>query len=170
MREKSRFCHEGKDHGSTVREKFVVLGIGNRLMGDDGIGNDLVRALKNRGAFPELRLEEGETDINFCLDILDEVERVILIDATYTGKSLGTISAYQMDNAFYQDLPDIDFQHNFSLLQAMKTYGCEKEGLLIGVEAASVTYRLGLSEEIKEKFPRILESVEGIISEYINNL
>ncbi|QOX64519.1 hydrogenase maturation protease [Anoxybacterium hadale] len=152
---------------SGAMKPLTVLGIGNRLMEDDGIGNYVVKELRDRESFPMLRLEEGETDTEFCLDVLEETERIILIDAAHTGNLPGTVSVFQMDDEFFRGVAEAAMAHNYSILQAMKTYGCERAGLLIGIEAASVNCRIGLSEVMKEKFPRIVDVVAGHIENYL---
>ncbi|MDF2656225.1 MAG: hydrogenase maturation protease [Bacillota bacterium] len=148
----------------------VVLGIGNTLMEDDGVGNYIVEELKTRGVFPGLRLEKGETDTEFCLDVLEETEKIILIDAVHMGNPPGTVSIFELDNEFFQSLPSAGMAHNFSLFHGMKLYGCQREGLLIGIEAASVNCRFGLSEELTEKMPRIVDTVTRQIESYLTDI
>lgn len=148
---------------------LTVLGIGNRLMEDDGIGNYVVKELRDRATFPSLRLEAGEVDTEYCLDVLEEAEKIILIDAAHTGNLPGTISVFQMDTEFFSGVAEAGMAHNYSLLQAMITYGCERAGLLIGIEAASVNCRIGLSEEMTKKFPRIVDAVASQIQNYLKD-
>ena len=155
--------------GGAVNSRTVVLGLGNILMEDDGVGNYIVEELKTRSKFPGLRLESGETDTEFCLDVLEVAEKIILIDAAQTGSPPGTVSVFELNNEFFQSLPSAGMAHNFSLLHGMTIYGCQREGLLIGVEAASVNFRFGLSEELTEKLPGIIDAVTNQIESYLKD-
>ena len=157
-------------YGSVIGSGTVVLGIGNTLMEDDGVGSYVVEELKKRGTFPGLRLENGETDTEFCLDVLEESEKIILIDAAHTGNPPGTVSVFELDNEFFQSLPSVAMAHNFSIFYGMKLYGCQREGLLIGIEAASVNCRFGLSAELTEKLPGIVDAVSLQIVSYLTNM
>jgi hydrogenase maturation protease len=173
MKLEAAFGRSAMEHdaalGSGATKLITVLGIGNQLMEDDGIGNYIVKELRDRAVFPELRLEEGETDTEFCLDVLEETEKIILIDAAHTGNLPGTVSVFQLDKDFFKAVPEAAMAHNYSLLQAMKTYGCERAGLLIGIEAASVNCRIGLSMVMAEKFPSIVDAVAGQIQNYLKD-
>ena len=53
-------------------KEVLVLGIGNRLMMDDGIGVLVVEELKKRNTNPYIRYIIGETDTYFCMNQMEE--------------------------------------------------------------------------------------------------
>ena len=148
-------------------KKITVLGIGNRLMEDDGVGNYVVDELKSRGAFSELRLSAGETDTEYCLSEIGDAEKIILIDAALTGAQPGTISVYRLDRGLLPEMPGPVQHHNFNLLYAMRANCCEKEGILIAIEASAVGFRPGLSNELQKKFSKIVDKVYREIENYL---
>jgi len=148
-------------------KQSVVLGIGNRLMGDDGIGNCVVEELIRRNAFPDLRLIVGETDTDYCIDELKDADNVILIDASNQGREPCSVTVFSIADTI-KELSSSLCPHNFSLIHAMKRQTFRREGILIAIEACSITYRLGLSPGMQEQFPRIVDHVYQRIETYLN--
>jgi hydrogenase maturation protease len=69
-----------------------VLGIGNLVMTDDGVGVRVVHLLEERFRFPaEVTLLDGGTLGLDLLPKLEGVDRLIVLDAVETGKEPGTV-------------------------------------------------------------------------------
>jgi hydrogenase maturation protease len=91
----------------------LVLGVGNLLMGDEGVGVHVLRALENEEPVVGVRLLDGGTGgINILMEF-DGVSDVILIDATRDGKPAGSITFLQPENV--GDLPRGLGAHDFGL-------------------------------------------------------
>jgi hydrogenase maturation protease len=82
---------------------LVVIGIGNLLLGDDGIGVHVVRALGDRAARGEVtlpagtRLLDGGTLALGLLDEMDGARALVLVDAVDVGAAPGTIVTLRGD-------------------------------------------------------------------------
>jgi hydrogenase maturation protease len=72
-----------------------VLGVGNVLMGDEGVGVQVLRRLELEPSVPGVRLLDGGTGGVNLLAEFDGVTAVILIDATRDGRPAGTITYLQ---------------------------------------------------------------------------
>ena len=69
----------------------VVIGVGNPLMGDDGLGLAVLEALRGGWGFsPEVELVDGGTWGMNLLHIIEDAERLILLDAVQAGIAPGT--------------------------------------------------------------------------------
>ncbi|HTL68860.1 MAG TPA: hydrogenase maturation protease [Lacunisphaera sp.] len=76
-------------------DRVLVLGVGNVLMGDEGVGIHILRTLEHEAALPGVRLLDGGTGgVNLLVE-LESAGDVILIDATRDGRSAGTIAFLQ---------------------------------------------------------------------------
>ncbi len=75
--------------GKTI--PVLVLGVGNPLMGDDGLGVELVKRLTECELDPMVRVEDGGTLGMTLLPLLEDADTVILIDAVKTGAEPGAI-------------------------------------------------------------------------------
>jgi hydrogenase maturation protease len=91
----------------------LVLGVGNLLMGDEGVGIHAVRALEDLAPIPGVRLLDGGTGGANLLGEFDGVTNVILLDATFDRRAAGTIT-YQRP-AGTLELPRGLGAHDFGL-------------------------------------------------------
>lgn len=73
----------------------LVLGVGNVLMGDEGVGVHAVRRLEGEPRLPGVRLLDGGTGGVNLLAEFDGVAAVILIDATRDGRPDGRVGYLQ---------------------------------------------------------------------------
>src|SRR5262245_6447568 len=76
---------------STNKHGVVVIGLGNPLMGDDGLGIAVLERLRTEYVLPaEVELVEGGTWGLNLLPVIEVAESLILIDAIDTGVAPGT--------------------------------------------------------------------------------
>jgi len=103
---------------------ILILGIGNVLMGDEGVGPAVVREIE-RGPLPEgVTCLDGGTGSFTLLGPMQEARRVVLIDATADGRPPGTIS--RLEPRFSSDYPTTLTAHDIGLkdlLDAMYLLG-----------------------------------------------
>lgn len=145
----------------------LVLGVGNPLMGDDGIGVELAHRLLERDYGPLVHVEEGGTLGMALLPLLEDADTVILLDAVKTGAPPGTLVTRSRD-----ELPR-HFSHVLSphqigmkeVLGAAQLCGTLPRALtLVGVEAQHTDFCRPMSAEVREAVPQALELVETLIA------
>lgn len=91
---------------------LLVVGCGNLLRGEDGVGPILIRHLWNGGVPSTVRLVDGGTagmDVAFQMRGAD---RVIIVDASNTGAEPGTI--FKIPGPEVEDLPPLSGLHTHS--------------------------------------------------------
>ena len=91
----------------------LVLGIGNVLMGDEGVGPAVVRELESRDLPPGVTCLDGGTGSFTLLGPMQESSRVVLIDACADGRDPGTIS--RLEPRFSSDYPPTLTAHDIGL-------------------------------------------------------
>ena len=91
----------------------LVLGVGNVLMGDEGVGIHVLRGLETQPLIPGVRLLDGGTGGVSLLAEFEQVQAIILIDATRDGRLAGTI-CYQNPQRVV-DLPRGLGAHDFGV-------------------------------------------------------
>lgn len=159
-------------------KQAVVLGVGNRLMGDDGIGVRIVEALEQSGTrvcgqeigedgrgenSPEkIRFTVGETDVGYCLKELADSDLCIIVDGACTGRERCSVNATSLKDVFGKMRP-VRSSHDFDLIHGMKRDGLWKEGILITVEVGFVGFSAELSPLMEERFDEILREVKAIV-------
>jgi hydrogenase maturation protease len=100
----------GRGSGSGA---VLVIGVGNLLMGDEGVGIHALRLLENDAAMPGVDLLDGGTGGINLLEPLCEARAVVLIDATRDGQPAGTITLLRP--AAVADLPRGLSAHDFGV-------------------------------------------------------
>jgi len=91
--------------------KTIVIGLGNPILGDDGVGWRVVEEVARQTADrPEVETDCVSLGGLNLMERLTGYERVVLIDAIYTGsKPIGTVSRFVLS-----DLPDLTAGHSAS--------------------------------------------------------
>jgi hydrogenase maturation protease len=146
-------------------KEVLVLGIGNRLMMDDGIGVYVVETLKKRNTKPGIRYVIGETDIYFCLDQIENASYIIIVDAACFDNEPGTISTIPLEQFTKKPIQQIS-SHDSHLLDEIKISGKGIGGVFIGIEPNEVNYCPNLSTKLQEQFIKVVEEIESIIVSY----
>lgn len=147
-------------------ENIIVLGIGNQLMMDDGIGINLVQELGNRDNRGGIQYIIGESDIDFCIEKIAEAAFVLIIDAVMSGKKPGELSIYPLVD-LHECQPLNISPHNLHLFQVLYQQKETIEGYLIGVEPFELRFHIGLSKVLCEKWDMIFNEVEEVVDKLI---
>ncbi len=144
--------------------KTLILGLGNSIRCDDGVGNRVAQALESKVHDPEITVMEANADGLSLLDLLPEYERAIIIDAIETpqGKA-GQI--YRLDK---QDLVSYDYTpttHNVGIgtaLQLGNKLGVTlpEDVIIFAVEVADViSFSQELTPKVEEAVPRVVKMI-----------
>lgn len=142
--------------------KIIVLGIGNQLLMDDGIGIYLTEELARSNVNSHIEYLIGESDIDYCLSQIEDANFVLILDAVLSEKKPGELTVYPLDTLHsYQSL-DLS-PHNLHLFQALYQQRETIKGFLIGVEPSEIKFHIGLSQVIEEEWSSILCQVSRLI-------
>ncbi|UOE57649.1 hydrogenase maturation protease [Bacillus sp. CMF12] len=148
-------------------KKAIILGIGNRLMKDDGIGVYLAEELRKTEKSLECEYIIGESDIDYSLSKLEGAEFVIILDAVLSGGTPGDIGVFPLDRAYSHKFLGLS-PHNLHLFQALYDQRNKLEGFLIGIEPFDISFQMGLSREICRKWPEIVGKVKKTIDKILS--
>jgi len=78
--------------------KTLVLGVGNKLMSDEGIGVHVIERLVSEYKLPEeVQVLDGGTLGLDLLYYLEGIENLLIVDAAETGKEAGTMIRLEGD-------------------------------------------------------------------------
>jgi len=118
--------------------RIGVLGIGNVLMGDDGIGPYAVKLLEARYEFPEnVELQDLGTPGLGITAAFSEYDAIILIDAVSAKAKPGAVELYRRDELVKVPLKPRVSPHDPALVEALLfadfSGNCPQEVLLVGV-------------------------------------
>jgi len=134
--------------------RVTIAGIGNVLMGDDGIGPYIARVLEAQYDFEDAQVADLGTPVLDFPDHLDGSETIVIIDAVENGKAPGSITLYTKDDMIRNGVPVRTDPHSPALsemmLRAEFTGIGPKNAVLIGITAKSCEYYEPISREVKE--------------------
>ena len=141
-------------------KEFVVVGLGNPLMGDDGVGLCVLQRLERDWRFDDAtQLVDGGTWGLRLLPTLEGAKGVILLDAIRTGQSAGTVVELQND-AIPRQLATKLSPHEVDLrelLAVMAFRGTLPPNVsAIGVEPEYVDLLDDLSAIVRARVPEIV--------------
>lgn len=154
------------------QSKILILGIGNILLKDEGVGIKIVEELKKIKLPKNVEVQDGATLGLSLLNFLGNYDKVIVVDAVKGGKEPGTI--YKFDLYEFIDNVDCPFSlssmHDFDFIYVIKKIGREfyklpEKMLVIGVEPEKVEVGLELTEKIRNTIPKVIEVVLEEIDE-----
>jgi hydrogenase maturation protease len=145
----------------TERSRLLVLGIGNLLMGDEGIGVHVIRNLEKRSYPDGVELLDGGTGSFLLLDPMQRAEKIILIDATINGHLPGTVT--RLTPRYSSDYPRTITAHDIGLkdlLDAFYLLGQQPDVVLLAVSIAPLQQlSMELSPEIAARVPEVAQLV-----------
>ncbi len=138
----------------------VVIGLGNPLMGDDGVGLAALERLREHPAGAEL-VDGGTWGMNL-LPVLESADRVLLIDAIRTGAPPGTIHELTRDEMpamlVHKLSPhQIDLREVLALGTLRGTLPADL--VAIGIEPEVVEMQTELSAVVAAALPALLERI-----------
>jgi hydrogenase maturation protease len=142
--------------------EILILGIGNILLRDEGVGVRVIEYLQTQPADPGVELVDGGTAGFDLLDIISDRKAIILIDAIEAGHPPGTIVRFAPEDLLPSDSPQMSV-HNIDFAQALKMAAllkCAPQKVIIfGVQPASIEPGLELTPAIAPLVPKIASLV-----------
>jgi hydrogenase maturation protease len=143
--------------------RVTIAGIGNILMGDDGIGPYVARVLESQYDFDGAKVADLGTPVLDFPDHLDGSETILIIDAVENRKEPGTITVYTRDDMVKNGVPVRTDPHSPALsemmLRAELTGVGPKDAVLVGITAKACEYYTPISQEVKNAVPNAVAEV-----------
>jgi len=147
-------------------KKTLVLGLGNVIMGDEGVGVRVVRALEKQTLPAGVECLDGGTGGFILLEPLQSADRIILIDAAADGNPPGTVT--RTTPRFSKDYPPTLTAHDIGvkdLLDAFYMQGGTREVVLYAIAIDPIQ---SISMELSTECARAAETATYEILEELN--
>jgi hydrogenase maturation protease len=146
--------------------EVLVVGCGNLLRGDDGVGPILIRHLFERGVPDGARLVDGGTagmDVAFQMR---GAGKVVIIDASATGAAPGTI--YRVPGSALENVPPLQglhthsfrWDHAIAFARWALGQACPQDITVFLIEAAGVEMGAALSEPVLVAMEKVISVIE----------
>lgn len=146
--------------------KILILGVGNLLLKDEGVGIHVIQALENEVLPSNVTLMDGGTGGLHLISWIQDYDRIIMIDATLDANPPGTIR--QLRPRFASDFPPLMSAHEIGLrdmIEAMILTGKLPEIELIVVTVADISeVGMDLSPAVEASIPEIIRKIKEMIT------
>jgi len=143
----------------------LVLGIGNLLMGDEGVGVHVVRAMEEAPPIPGVTVVDGGTGGFHLLEYFSAYDPVVLVDATMDGQPPGSVAVLQPHYA--SDFPRSLTAHDIGLrdlIEAAVLTGPLPRIWLVTVSIGQMQpMQTEMSSDVAASIPRVVEAVERLV-------
>ncbi|MRR34126.1 hydrogenase maturation protease [bacterium] len=151
-----------RERGSTiVSMRALILGIGNLLLCDEGVGVHVARALQ-REELPEnvMVLDVGTAFLD-ALPEIEKADRIIIVDAMKADHAPGTVYRVPFEDCMKPEC--IASLHGFDLSRVIALTGRTSlpEVIVIGVEPARIDWGIELSPEIQDMVLPVVEVIKA---------
>jgi hydrogenase maturation protease len=145
----------------------LILGIGNLLLQDEGVGIHVVQALEKETLPPHIHLMDGGTGGFHLISWLEKYDRIIMIDATLDSHPPGTIRVIKPRYA--SDFPPLMSAHEIGLKDMIEVMQLSSGKLpdiqLIVISVVDISaVGMALSPRVEAVIPEIVQRVKNIIS------
>jgi hydrogenase maturation protease len=147
---------------------ITVLGIGNMLLKDEGIGVHLVQKLAGIVDNAKVNTIDAGTYPDFMALVDTSIEKLIVVDAVKAGNKPGTTYRLTLDDLDLDSTSPISL-HEIGVLDSLKFMALfdrvPKSTVIIGIEPKTIDFGLDLSPEVEEKLPELVNLVLKEIEE-----
>lgn len=150
-------------------QKIVILGVGNLLLSDEGVGVHVANELLKMELPPGVSVVEGGTDGFRLLNVITEADRLIVIDAVKGGAEPGSIYCFDIDEVRNCPSGFKTSVHQIGILEVIDLSGLvgkTPHTTVIGIEPKSLEMSMELSPEVKSRIPKIIELIFKELKKY----
>jgi len=141
---------------------ILVMGVGNILLGDEGVGVRAIEAMRDMKLPNNVELLDVGTGALDIIDIITNREKVIIIDAVRGGGEPGEVYRFTPNDIVIQNQTPISV-HQFDIpgtLIMAELVGCMPQQVVIfGIEPKRVEWSLELSPEVAAVIPMVTELI-----------
>jgi hydrogenase maturation protease len=147
-----------------MKKNTVVLGLGNPLMADEGIGGFLIeKFLTCRDDFPDIEFIDAGTGGMSLLHLIADRKKAVIIDCAYMHTPAGTIKRFTPDQVesvkklAHQSLHEADILKIIDIAKQLGT--CPPKIVIFGIEPETIAAEQKLSETLLVKATKYIAAI-----------
>ena len=148
-----------------MEKKTLILGVGNLLLKDEGVGIHVIRALEKETLPSHVTLMDGGTGGLHLISWLTGDDHIIMVAATLDTHPPGTVRLIRPKYA--SDYPPLMSAHEIGLRDMIETMiltGDLPEVHLIVVSAANLNeVNMELTPEVEASIPEVIKVIRELI-------
>lgn len=143
--------------------RTLILGLGNPLLGDEGIGGRVIGELRGLELPAGVELADGGTAGLGLIGLMEGYQRVIIVDAADMGQPPGHVVRFTPSEVQFKtaeaplSLHQIGLGEALAVAEALEMAPAEL--IIIGVQPSRLEMGVGLSPEVEGAIPQIVRMV-----------
>lgn len=147
---------------SLINKDTVIIGIGNILLQDDGVGVHVIKQLENENLPSTIELVDGGTSTLDTLGLFLDYQKVIVVDCLRAGLKPGTIykikpediNNYKKENLSIHDVQILDVVKMANMMNKFP------DVIIFGIEPEKIALGLEMTETMFSKIPEIVYNIK----------
>ena len=147
---------------SLIIKDTVILGIGNILLQDDGVGVHVIKQLENENLPSTIELVDGGTSTLDTLGLFLDYKKVIVVDCLRSGLKPGTIYKIKPDDIKNYKKENLSI-HDVQILDVVKMANMMNkypEVVIFGIEPEKIAVDLEMTQIMVSKIPEIISNIK----------
>jgi hydrogenase maturation protease len=152
--------------GGSVAGRTVVIGVGNLLLRDEGVGIHAVQELQKRTLPPGVEVIDGGVAGIRLLDFFSGAQKLLLIDAAEMGLEPGSVVRFTPEDVRFQSgalklsTHDVALPEVLALARTLNQ--CPSEIIIFGIQPEEISWGTELTPEVRAA---VFEVVELVLKE-----
>ena len=144
--------------------RIIILGVGNTLLSDEGLGVHVVNELSKEYEFDKnVSCVDGGALSAQLIPVIKEADYLIVVDALEAQDEPGSIYKFTYKDIKTKQNKTKTSLHEMSIIEILnmvETIGALPQTTIIGVQPADIeTYKMDCTDKIKAKFPSVKEFI-----------
>lgn len=150
------------------KDRVLILGIGNYLMGDEGVGVHTIHALSKIKLPAHVDIMDGGTGSFDLMPILSQYPLVIFVDATMDNKPAGTVDV--LYPKFAADFPTVLSAHDVGLKDMIEALEFQNQLPRIILVTVSISEMIPMTIDLTDEVANSLQNVTNKILEILKQI
>lgn len=139
-------------------KEILLIGVGNVLLGDEGVGVHTVERLKKEGLPDNVEAVDGGTGGLELLYLLENVSKIVIVDCIDAGAKPGSIfrlrpKDLQVRKEFRMSFHDVGLPEVLALVETLSKPAA---AVICGIQPAKMDWAVGLSSVIEGHLPELM--------------
>lgn len=156
-----------------MKKPILVVGVGNSIMTDDGVGVHAIRELEKTELPDEVELFDGGTLGIDLMPFLEGREKLIFIDSVKGGNKPGTLYKFHPDDLNYEAAPKTSV-HQIGLIESLQMISLIGKSpgrvIIFGVEPHIIDWGENLTPELDAVMSKLVKHVLNEIESSVDEI
>jgi hydrogenase maturation protease len=143
--------------------KIVIIGVGNLLLKDEGVGVHVAQELQKKGLPSAVEVHDGGVAGMGLLDLFGGASKVLLIDAADMNLEPGAIVRFTPEELVSEKSGPRFSAHDVGLLEVLELAralgNCPPEVVIFGIQPKEMSWGTELSAEVRASIPKVTDLI-----------